>query len=431
MNAKNNKPLRAPHPALHPSQTRLTGGILAHRYRANIDNLFMQIDIDSLRRVFAETHDQWYAEPEFCGMYLDTAIQLYRGTGDERIRERAELLAGAIMDGQRSDGYLGTLDAGLEFAPTFSVWNQAFVLMGLLSYYEETGNERALDSATRCLGFIADGYLSGKHPFLKGALNQGIQNACILRSAARLYGASGSEAALRFCSYIIEETEKTPIALLSAPMRAHTISVFGCLKAIEILVCYHGMAEMYAATGDTQYLDSARKYWEMIDNTQIGITGCGSLGELWTYFGNKPLSVSTDLSPNENCVAVGWMKLSAMLHQWSGEARFFDAFERSLYNHLLGSQALDGRDFSYYQGLYGYKVHEKSPGMYSCCRYRGMNMLAHLPSSIVTRHDAGLSVNLYVASETTLDIANTTVTLTQTTDFPRAGAVSIAVRPSA
>jgi hypothetical protein len=421
----------APAPTLYrplpTSQVRLSGGVLADRCRKNIENLFMSLDVEAMKEVYATTHGEMFAEPEFCGHYLDTAMQVFGTTGDPEALDRARALVDAIIRGQRADGYLGTYHEGLEFGQTFSVWNQSFTIRGLLTYYEGTGDERALEAAGRCADYVARAYLQPDGPDLLLAGNQGVQHACILDQVSRLYLMTGEQLHLDFCQFIVRKLESSAIKVLTV---AHPIGEMGCWKAIEMMVLYQGVLRLYRATGDEAYLEATRRYWSGVEGTQVGITGNGSIGEMWTYLcpARRALSLSTDLNPNENCVAVGWMKLSAALYELLGDPKYVDALEKSLYNHLLGAQALDGSDFSYYQGTRGRKVHATHPGQYSCCRYRGMNMLAHLPRHVYAEADDALMVNLYCSSTAEASVGGRAVAVTQETDYPRTGRVALQVR---
>lgn len=417
---------------LSTKETRITGGILGDRCSKNIENLFNTIDVGPMKQVYATLHRTWYAEPEFCGQYLDVAMQVHGTSGDPNILTRAEELVRAIIANQRADGYLGTYEPGLEFDESFSVWNQNFTIMGLLSWYEQTGDRAALQCAMRCADFLAESFQRPGGPDLLWACNQGIEHACLIFQMPRLYRITGEKRYLDFCDYILQRLEATALKLVTGPQRsAFAISSMGCLKAGELLICYQGLLELYRVTGNAEYLTAASRYWDIVKKTQIGVTGNGSIAELWTYAGNRMRGVTAELFPNENCVAVCWMQLTAALYQWQGEARFMDALEQTLYNHLLGSQAVDGKDFSYYQGHVGRKVHATHPGQYSCCRYRGMKMLAYLPRYVFSQADDGLRVNLYCPSTTEATLGGRTVRVEQQTDYPRSGRVQITVKPGA
>ncbi len=409
----------------------LTGGALAERCQRNVDNLLMCIDAGELAGVYAERHGPWYAEPEFCGHYLDTAAQVFASTAEAEVMRRAAQVVDSIVRNQREDGYLGTYERGLEFDGTFSVWNETFTVKGLLSYYEEAGDERALGAAMRCADRLAAAYMDPQGPDLFLAVNQGVENICILSQLPRLYALSGKRLYLEFARHLLERAEATALKFVSGPTGPAPLHAIGCLKAAEMLICYAGLVDLYAVSGEEQYLEAAVAYWRMVNDSQIGVTGNGTIGECWTYvdLSRQPLSITTDLKPNENCAAVTWMKLSAALYAHTGDACYVDAMERTLYNHLLGAQALDGRDFSYYQGTRGRKVHATHPGQYSCCRYRGMNMLAHLPRYVYACSESGVVVNLYCSSQAELDVGGLAVRVRQETEYPRRGRVCLWVEP--
>lgn len=404
---------------------RIDGGILGDRYHKNIQNLFLKIDTKKLKQVFESAHDEYYAEPEFVGKYIDTAIQLYKNERDTIFLDRAKEIVEVIISRQRKDGYLGTYRPGLEFGRTFSIWNQAFIIMGLLSYYEVTNEPCALNAAMRCADYIIAGYMDGKEHDLFLCCNQGIENSCIILQMARLHNVSRKEKYLKFCSFIIEKWEATTLKLVSNP----SVFELGCLKGIEMLICYRGLVSLFGITGETSYLEAASKYWTELKERQIGITGNGSIAENWNYIGNKPVLLTNELNPNENCVAVGWMKFSADLFSETGDKKYFDAFEDTLYNHLLGAQADDGSDFSYYQGNIGKKVHETLPGLYSCCRYRGMNLLSYLPQLIYWKDEDGLIVSLFCESSACAEHNGIKVKIVQKTEYPMSGKIRIIISP--
>jgi DUF1680 family protein len=429
---KNTIKVASPFDFIPAGATRLTNGILADRYNKNIDNLYLAIDNEVLKNVFKETHDNWYAEPEFVGHYLASGPLLYRASGNEEIKIRNEELVKTILEYQREDGYLGTYHEGLEFDYTFSVWNQNFMIKGLIAQYEQTGDEAILEAAMKCADYNANAFLYSDTVELLLGLNQGIQHATILEEMAHLYAVTGKQLYLDFANYILKRLENSSIKVISIPNTAEFWALpfmMGCSKGIEMFNIYFGVLKMYEITGNVDYLHAAQIYWKALQNAQIRITGNGSLGEHWNHIGNTPVELTNDLRPNENCVAMGWMKFNADLSLFSGEAKYYDELEKTLYNHIMGSQALDGHDFSYYQGNIGHKIHEKDPGMYSCCRYRGMRILALLPDYIYMQSENQVAVNLFTPSTTTASIGNANISIAQSTKYPKDGQVRIHVQP--
>lgn len=423
----------APTPLFSPCNSapvRFTGGVLGERVRKNREVLLRGIDTGRLAHVYAETHDEGYAEPEFCGQYIDSALAAYRATGETEWVSRAGAVVESIITHQRADGYLGAYHPGLEFA-CFSVWNQQFTMMGLLAYFEATGDARALQAAVRCAEFVRTRFLAPGGPDIADAVNSGIQHSPILEEYVHLYRLTGERVYLDFALFIAARWESSGMRLVSGPNRypGGAVESISCLKGVELLICYRAILALYQATGDAQYLTAVQAYWQSVRDSQIGPTGNGTVAERWWFQGNTPIALTNDLHPNENCVAVSWMQLSAALLAQCGEARYADEFEKTLYNHLLGAQAQDGSDFSYYQGLEGWKIHQTPDTWYSCCRYRGMKMLAHLGEWIILSSADGLAIPLFAPIEARVPVGETVVGIRQETDYPRNGQVRITVHP--
>lgn len=406
--------------------TVLEGGVLGRRDRMNTENLMKEIDPQQFADIFAHEQEDWFAEPEFAGQYVDACVQYYRRLGEQLFLDRAAIVVDSMVANQRSDGYLGTYRAGLEFGETFSVWNQTFVIKGLVSYYEATGSEPALNAAARCADYIAERYLGDDPPDILRTINQGLQHTSILQQIVRLYGVTKKKLYLRFAEYIISRWEETTIKFVTAPNEFQfPLFEIGAVKAVESLICYHGILELYQITGEKRYLTAAARYWEAVKRQQINVIGCGALTELWVLGGNRPANLPIDVHPNETCVSWGWAKLSLMLFALTGEGKYFDAIEQTLYNHVMGAQAIDGSDFSYYQGLVGRKVHEKHPGQYSCCRYRGLHFYAYVADHVFAYDERRAFVNLYTPANAR--VLGDRVGLRCQTEYPRDGVIRVTV----
>jgi hypothetical protein len=128
-------------------QSILPGGLLAERYQKKIYNLYLGTDLKELKNIYKETHDPWYAEPEFPGCVHTAGTLLYAVSGNELIPDRNNEVLDVVFAGQRENGYLCKCHAGLEFDYAISVWNQNFMIKGLITEYEAAGNQKALEAA--------------------------------------------------------------------------------------------------------------------------------------------------------------------------------------------------------------------------------------------------------------------------------------------
>ena len=95
------------------------------------------------------------------------------------------------------------------------------------------------------------------------------------------------------------------------------------------------------------------------------------------------------------------LKLTRHLFAWSPEARYFDYYERALFNGILGTMnPKDGLTMYYVPLATGYwKVFASPRGSFWCCTGTGVESFSKLADSIYFHDENGLYVNLFVSSE--------------------------------
>jgi DUF1680 family protein len=140
----------------------------------------------------------------------------------------------------------------------------------------------------------------------------------------------------------------------------------------------------------------------------------------------------------ETCSGVGSIMLAWRLHLATGEARYSDLIERTLFNVVATSPSADGRSFFYANTLHqreaGTAASEGVNGRaeggtrapwfdVSCCPTNVARTLASLGSYLVSTDDEGISVLQYAAGE----IRAGGFTLQVETDYPAEGRVRVRV----
>ncbi|HJA92635.1 MAG TPA: glycoside hydrolase family 127 protein [Candidatus Eisenbergiella merdipullorum] len=393
---------------------------LSTRYSLLAEN-FLKINADKHARAYVGEHDGGYADIEFAGKYLDTCVRFYNNSGDAEFLNRAEIVADSICDNQRSDGYLGGLIKGKEWEG-FSVWNQAFTVYGLVSYFKATQDKRALAASEKCISYIADHYMYGGGDITDGS-NNGTQNLSILIAVAVLYQVDPKEQFKDFMLHIADKIRHSDNNFFEFD----SILNLRSKKGIENFVILIGMLIYGDACCDPSALQACEKYWKELNDTQIRETGNGSTGECWNDRGNQPMFLGYDVRPNENCVAVGWFELSSELFRRTGKACYLDAMEKTLYNHILGSMDAQCSDFAYYQPNYGIKYTDsRTHAVYLCCRYRGYSLFSQLPECLFAADDHHISPMLY----TDCDYYDGSVKIEERTRYPYDGAIEFRISGS-
>lgn len=170
----------------------------------------------------------------------------------------------------------------------------------------------------------------------------------------------------------------------------------GAPKAYEMMSCFEGLCEMYRITGDPLYFEACHKLINTIIRDEIMIVGSGSMAEIWCH--GKMRQTEPMYQGMETCVTATWMKFLYQMLRLTGDSRYADELETSLYNALLASMSPKGEWWSYYAGLMGERVHshQQFPDVVmSCCVANGPRGLMITPSWAVMTTADGAAINLY------------------------------------
>jgi len=133
--------------------------------------------------------------------------------------------------------------------------------------------------------------------------------------------------------------------MLNAILAGEGVAGVGNAKGIEMLLDFAGLLELYRATGEEKYLRVIQIAWEDIASHHLYITGSASTGE---YF-PKDFTLPNEglYMIGETCVSMGWMYLNFSLARLTGDTRYLDMAEQTLYNPLIGAQSPDGERWAY------------------------------------------------------------------------------------
>jgi DUF1680 family protein len=111
------------------------------------------------------------------------------------------------------------------------------------------------------------------------------------------------------------------------------------------------------------------------------------------------------------------------------DARFADLYEETLYNALLGSIDLEGKNF-YYQNPLDSRRPRYDWHVCPCCVGNIPRTLLMLPTWIYVKSADSIYVNLFIGSTVMIeDVGGTNVKMVQVAGYPWCGDVSITVYP--
>jgi uncharacterized protein len=197
--------------------------------------------------------------------------------------------------------------------------------------------------------------------------------------------------------------------------------------AVRAVYTYSGMADVAVETHDPDYQSAVRSLWDNMVNKKYYLTGGVGSGETSEGFGpNYSLGNNAYCEACSTCGAIFFhWKMNLMYH----DARYADHYELAMYNALLGSVDLEGKNFFYDNPLASggsrYPWHTCP-----CCVGNIPRTLLMTPTWTYAKDKDGIYVNLFIGSAITVEnVGGVDVEMVQTTNYPWDGKVSITVNP--
>ena len=199
--------------------------------------------------------------------------------------------------------------------------------------------------------------------------------------------------------------------------------------AVRAVYNYAGMADVAMETGDVDYHSAVASLWDNIVHRKYYVTGGVGSGETSEGFG--PDYSLRHNAYCESCSSCGEIFFQHKLNMTYHDAKYADLYEETLYNALLGSIDLEGKNFYYQNPLDSRRLRYDWHGC-PCCVGNIPRTLLMLPTWMYSTSADSLYVNLFIGSTVTVeDVAGTRVEMVQATDYPWSGKVSITVNPAA
>ena len=333
------------------------------------------------------------------GHYLSAVALAYASAGNDSLRKSGDVMVAALAKCQKanSNGYLSAYPAELfqRLADGKKVWAPFYtlhkIMAGLLDMYLHTGNEQALQVCEGMAGWV-QAYFEGVSDETRQRMLR-IEYGGMNEVLANLYGVTNKQRYLDTARLFEQPMFLDPLAV-------HRDELKG-LHANTHVPKVIGAARMYELTGERRYRTIAEYFLDEVLTERAYAIGNVSDGEHWrTASGDLKGSLSAENA--ECCVAYNLMKLERHLFAWSGNARWMDAYERSLWNCRMGTQDQQGLKQYFMPLAAGYwKFMGSAENSFWCCTGTGAEEFAKFNDSIYSHDGESVWVNQFVASELT------------------------------
>lgn len=386
-----------------------------------------------------ETQQRWASE--FWGKWVQGAMAYYRYNNDEALYAKIKDSADKMLATQLPDGYIGDYDKEHQLTG-WDVWGRKYTLLGLLKWYKMSGDKKVLKAACRLLDYTLSQIGPGKKHIYETGLYRGMPPSSILEPVMMMYGLTKDERYLDFAKFIVEDDEGPGGPRLIAKCDEPVSERFPLTpeqswwgfengqKAYEMMSCYVGLLELYRVTGTEQYRTAAEKAWQHIVDEEINITG--SAASLECFYGGAKAQTHPAAHTMETCVTFTWMQFNERLLEFSGDSKYVDQMERTMYNALMASMKNDASQIVKYTPLEGYRREgeDQCDVHINCCNANAPRAFAMIPRVLYRTPKANrVDVNLFIPSTATIQMGKRALTLEQKTEYPRTGEVELVVTP--
>jgi DUF1680 family protein len=365
------------------------------------------------------------------------------------IHERLEALTTLVEAAQAPDGYLNTFfgwdggpDRWSDLGAGHELYCAGHLIQAAVAVARAGGPESFVQTARRFADLICDVFgedglqaIDG-HPEIETAL-------------VELYRLTGERRYLDQAKLFVDRRghhilPDTPYRGRDyyqddTPVRDGRIFVGHAVRALYLAA---GAVDVAVETGDTEMLDTVRRQYDATLQRRTYLHGGMGSNHRGESFGDD-FELPSERAYAETCAAVASIQLAWRLLLATGEERYADVIERTLYNAVLSAPSLDGTTFFYVNALQRRELaHVPEPGVSlrrtdgqraswfttSCCPTNFARLFASLTGYTATTRGDAIQIHQYQQGtiHTELESGNE-VKLGVRTGYPIDGKVEITV----
>jgi DUF1680 family protein len=446
------RPTAGARTALRPAGTaEITGGFWHLRRAVNAEVCIPQGPV--LLEAAGNLHDLRLAAGSVRGEYrgdypfmdsdvhkwLEAAAWQLAGTDDPRLAGDVERIAGLVAAAQEPDGYLNTWFQVTRGGRRYEDlrWGHELYCAGHLiqagvAHHRSTGRKELLEVAVRFADHIDATFGPGRpidgfdgHPEVETAL-------------VELYRETGERRYLDLAAYFVDRHGHGVLGGEAycqdrVPLREQQ-NVEG--HAVRQLYLLAAAADLAAETADEELAAACERLWSAMVATKTHITGGLGAHHDEEDFGD-PYELPTERAYCETCAAVASVQFSWRMALLTGQARYSDLIERTLFNGFLAGVSLDGERWLYVNPLQVRDGHTDGGGDQSarrtrwfrcaCCPPNVMRLMASLEHYVASTDGTGMQIHQYAAGRYGGEVLGAPRVVSVHTDFPWSGRVRLVV----
>lgn len=428
-------PAFAQHQTFPLENIKLTGGVfknaedtdLKYILALNPDKLLAPYLIDAGIPVKAERYGNWESsglDGHIGGHYLSALALMYAATGEKELKTRLDYMVDqlALCQQKNGDGYVGGIPQGKVFwerirkgdidGSSFGLnntwvplYNIHKLFAGLYDAYHYGHNEQALKVLTGLSDWMIGLFSGLSDEQVEQVLRT--EHGGLNETFLEVYQATGNK------KYLEAAQRLTQKAFLN-PMIARKDILTG-LHANTQIPKIVGVERITQVTHNHDWETASEFFWDNVANHRSVAFGGNSYREHFHELDRFDKMLETNQGP-ETCNSYNMLKLSKALYLRTGDPKYLDFYEKTMFNHILSSQHPEKGGFVYFTPIRPnhYRVYSRPETSMWCCVGTGLENHAKYGELVYTRSGDALFVNFLVPSRLEAD----GIRLSQQTDFP-------------
>ncbi len=370
---------------------------------------------------------------------------------DPPLEQFVDSLIDRIGAAQWEDGYLNTYwtindpsKRWTRIETRHELYCAGHLFEAAAAYYEVTGKRKLLDIAIRMADHIDLVFGPGKLENVSG--HEEIELALI-----RLYEVTDEERYLKLAEFFLEERGNperlayraslgdndpnfgTPERFLIPEYRQDHLPVIDQRKAtghaVRAAYLYSGMADYARVSGSQEYMPALNAIWEDIVLKKIYVTGAIGTAQFHDEGFGSDYNLPNESAYCETCSAIALMLWNYRMEQLTGDSKFADLFELTLYNGGISGGSARGDRFFYTNPLEGNEGNNRHPWYEpGCCPSNFVRFIPQIDQYIYGQNDDKIYVNQFIGSTASLNINGSKIELEQETNYPWEDKVAITIQ---
>ena len=358
---------------------------------------------------------------------------------DATLQRNTDLWIDKIAAAQMPDGYLNTYYELTDISKRWTDMEKhedycaGHLIEAGIAYYNTTKNDKLLNTAIRFADHIDSTFRLQNKPWVSG--HQEIELALM-----KLYHHTKNDRYLKLSNWFLEQRGKgngkgviwdewkDPGYCQDALPVKDQRKITG--HAVRAMYMYTGAADVAAVTNDAGYITAMDSVWHDVINHHMYITG--GIGAQGTNEGfGKPYDLPNETAYCETCASVGMVFWNQRMNMLSGNSKYIDVLERSLYNGALDGLSLSGDRF-FYGNLLASSGNNSRREWFgtACCPSNIARLVSSLGNYIYSTSSNAIWINLFVGSNTNIALGKNNIGVTLETGYPWKGDVKLKVSPA-